>query len=588
MPGIIKRIAGPVVFVYGLENPKKNYIVEVGEERLLGEIIQLRGDTSVIQVYEETSGLGIKEPVYAINRPLTVRLGPGVMSTVYDGIQRPLDLLEGSFIGRGEKTNPLDLSKKWRFIPEPNLTPGTKLQGGEILGRVQETESVENRILVPPDVHGTLKELAPEGDYIVTDNIASVQSSSLDQDLPLYHDWPVRQPRPFKSRILSDKPFLTGQRILDFLYPLVEGGSAMIPGGFGTGKCVTSETPLMLSNGDIVKIEEFYNSSLKSNGILEIDTKSETLVKLIHQPEVLALNGKGFETKKATYVYRGKSNRILKVMTRTGRKVNLTPIHKLHLYNGTDIVQIEADNLSTGDYIVVPRKINIQGEEIKFDAYQLDDSLRVADEKAIDSMINEIRKMSQKATLKEQAELLGIPYSTFIGYWKKRKKPTLSFLKQLSKFSNIPLIDVKALKSERHSKPFYVPGKMTPELAEWLGLFVADGHIKGNFGNIHLYNNSKQILSRFKELTKKVFNLDANFISDSEDKTPSMRVINKTLVEFLHFLGIPRKEKTYTIGVPASILRSPEGTLIHFLNGYIAGDGSFYKYTIELSTASKK
>ena len=103
MPGIIKRIAGPVVFAYGLEKPKKNYVVEVGEERLLGEIIQIRGDTSVIQVYEETSGLGIKEPVYAIDRPLTVRLGPGVMSTVYDGIQRPLDLLEGSFIGRGEQ-----------------------------------------------------------------------------------------------------------------------------------------------------------------------------------------------------------------------------------------------------------------------------------------------------------------------------------------------------------------------------------------------------------------------------------------------------------------------------------------------------
>ncbi len=254
MPGIIKRIAGPVVFVYGLENPKKNYLVEVGEQRLLGEIIQIRGDTSIIQVYEETSGLGIKEPVYAINRPLTVRLGPGVMSTVYDGIQRPLDLLKGSFIGRGEKTNPLDLSKKWRFIPESNLTPGKKLQGGEIIGRVQETESVENRILVPPNVHGTLKELAPEGDYVVTDNIASVQSSSVDQDLPLYHDWPVRQPRPFKSRILSDKPFLTGQRILDFLYPLVEGGSAMIPGGFGTGKTVLNRTLAKFASTEIMQM----------------------------------------------------------------------------------------------------------------------------------------------------------------------------------------------------------------------------------------------------------------------------------------------------------------------------------------------
>ncbi len=254
MPGTIKRIAGPVVFVYGLENPKKNHIVEVGEERLLGEIIQLRGDISVIQVYEETSGLGIKEPVYTLGRPLAVRLGPGIMSTVYDGIQRPLDLLEGSFIGRGEKTNPLDLTKKWRFIPETTTRVGSKLQGGEILGRIQETESVEHRMLVPPNIHGILKELAPEGDYVVTDKIAHVESSFLEQELPFYHDWPVRHPRPFKSRILSDKPFLTGQRILDFLYPLVEGGSAMIPGGFGTGKTVLNRTLAKFASTEIMQM----------------------------------------------------------------------------------------------------------------------------------------------------------------------------------------------------------------------------------------------------------------------------------------------------------------------------------------------
>ncbi len=146
MPGIIKRIAGPVVFVYGLDDPRKNHVVEVGEEKLLGEIIQLRGDTSVIQVYEETSGIGINEPVYPLGRPLTVRLGPGIMSTVYDGIQRPLDLLKGSFIGRGEKTSPLQLDKKWHFVPDSGITSGMKVQGGKILGRIQETESVEHRV----------------------------------------------------------------------------------------------------------------------------------------------------------------------------------------------------------------------------------------------------------------------------------------------------------------------------------------------------------------------------------------------------------------------------------------------------------
>jgi len=254
MPGIIKRIAGPVVFVYGLENPKKNYIVEVGEEKLLGEIIQLRGDTSVIQVYEETSGLGIKEPVYNLDQPLTVRLGPGIMSTVYDGIQRPLNLLEGSFIGRGEKTSPLDMNKKWNFIPEMKITNGTKLKGGEILGKIQETESVENRVMVPPNIHGILKELVPEGKYVVTDALAHIETQSKDQELLFYHDWPVRKPRPFKSRILSYKPFLTGQRILDFLYPMVEGGSAMIPGGFGTGKTVLNRTLAKFASTEIMQM----------------------------------------------------------------------------------------------------------------------------------------------------------------------------------------------------------------------------------------------------------------------------------------------------------------------------------------------
>ncbi|MFW9854796.1 MAG: V-type ATP synthase subunit A [Candidatus Thorarchaeota archaeon] len=251
MPGVIKRIAGPVVFVYGLENPKKNHVVEVGEERLLGEIIQLRGDTSVIQVYEETSGMGINETVIALGRPLTVRLGPGVMSTVYDGIQRPLDLLEGSFIGRGEKTSPLDVTKKWHFIPESSIKPGTQLMGGEILGRIQETDSVEHRVLVPPEHHGTVSEIVPEGKYVVTDTVAHLEDK---KGLVFYHDWPVRRPRPFKARILSDRPFLTGQRILDFLFPLVDGGSAMIPGGFGTGKTVLNRTLAKFASTDIMQM----------------------------------------------------------------------------------------------------------------------------------------------------------------------------------------------------------------------------------------------------------------------------------------------------------------------------------------------
>ncbi|MFX0185393.1 MAG: LAGLIDADG family homing endonuclease [Candidatus Hodarchaeota archaeon] len=588
MPGIIKRIAGPVVFVYGLDDPRKNHVVEVGEEKLLGEIIQLRGDTSVIQVYEETSGIGINEPVYPLGRPLTVRLGPGIMSTVYDGIQRPLDLLKGSFIGRGEKTSPLQLDKKWHFVPDSGLTSGMKVQGGEILGRIQETESVEHRVLVPPNVRGTIKELVSEGDYSVTDTVVYLTRGSFDQKVPFYHDWPVRQPRPFKSRILSDKPYLTGQRILDFLFPLVDGGSAMIPGGFGTGKCVTGETPLLLSNGEIINIKDLYDNYKEQNGIIEVDTEIESLIKLMNQSEVISFNGKTFKNKKVTHIYRGKTNRIIEIKTKTGREIEITPVHKLHAFNGNEIIQVEASNLSLGDFIVIPRKMKIIGEEIAFNAYELDNSLRVVDEKAINEMIEVIEALTVEIDLKELAKRLNISYSTLRGYWSKRRKPTLSFLNNLSEYAKIPLISVQILKSEHQSKPFRLPEKMTPELAEWLGLFVADGHIKGEYGGIYLYNNSDQILDRFKELTKNLFNLSAQFGSESNDKTPFMKISNTTLIKFLYFLGIPRSGKTYNVGIPSCVLKSPEKILIHFLNGYITGDGSFSKYTLDFSTASNK
>jgi V/A-type H+-transporting ATPase subunit A len=247
--GKITHISGPVIHTKGLVCAQKNNIVKVGHEELLGEIVQIRGNTSIIQVYEDTSGLGIHEPVVDLKKPLTIALGPGLLGTVYDGVQRPLELIKENFIHRGARVEPLDSKKQWAFTPNDELKKGQKISGGMILGTVQETPSALHKILVPPLTKGTLQGKPSPGKYTIEDPIVFL---SPETPLFLYHDWPVRKPRPFIERLPLDKPFLTGQRILDFLYPLAAGGAAMIPGGFGTGKTVLERTLAQFSDTDIM------------------------------------------------------------------------------------------------------------------------------------------------------------------------------------------------------------------------------------------------------------------------------------------------------------------------------------------------
>jgi V/A-type H+-transporting ATPase subunit A len=234
----------------GLDRPRKNNIVEVGEEKLLGEIIKIvETDKCVIQVFEDTTGIKLKEPVINLNKPLTFNLGPGMIGGIFDGIQRPLELLESNFIFRGEKTAPLSRDKKWHFIPSNDLSKGEKVTGGTILGYTQETELIKHYILVPPNINGKIRELAPEGKYTVQDDILFLENG---QTIQMSHEWPLRMSRPFKNRILSQSPMITGQRILDFFFPLSEGGSAIIPGGFGTGKTILERTIAQYSSTDMM------------------------------------------------------------------------------------------------------------------------------------------------------------------------------------------------------------------------------------------------------------------------------------------------------------------------------------------------
>lgn len=245
--GKIYRISGPVVVVKDM--PARMYdVVRVGEEKLLGEVIKIAGDKVVVQVYEDTTGLKPKEPVENTGKPLSVALGPGMLGMIYDGIQRPLKILKeksGDFISRGIEAFGLDLDKEWEFIPEKKK--GDKVKSGEILGYVEEFET-KHYILIPPGVEGEIKEIK-EGKFKVNDVICVLKNN---QKIKLYHEWPVRKPRPYKEKFRPEIPLLTGQRILDALFPLAKGGTAAIPGPFGAGKTVTQQTLAKFADADIV------------------------------------------------------------------------------------------------------------------------------------------------------------------------------------------------------------------------------------------------------------------------------------------------------------------------------------------------
>jgi len=246
--GVIYRISGPVVTAVGI-SPRMYEVVRVGDEGLMGEVIELHGDQSVIQVYEETSGIRPGEPVIRTGQTLSVQLGPGLLTQIYDGIQRPLADLEekmGVFITRGVDADGLDLEKIWQFDATSKV--GDKVSAGTIIGTVQETETVEHRVMIPPGKEGTIKSIK-SGKFNVTETICILEDG---YEIAMMQKWPVRTPRPFVQKYAPDVPLITGQRILDFLFPLAKGGTAGIPGPFGSGKTVTQQQLAKWSDAQIV------------------------------------------------------------------------------------------------------------------------------------------------------------------------------------------------------------------------------------------------------------------------------------------------------------------------------------------------
>jgi V/A-type H+-transporting ATPase subunit A len=253
--GRIYRVAGPLVVAEGLSKVMMYEVVRVGNEGLIGEVIAIRGGRVYIQVYEETSGLTVGERVEATGRPLSAELGPGLIGSIYDGLQRPekeIGLRTGSiFIKRGTRLPPLNRDVKWGYTRNREVGVGDKVGPGDILGYVRETPLVEHRIMVPPDVSGYVKWLADDGEYTVEDTIAIVTSEGRDIEVKMYQLWPIRKSRPYQEKLNPVKPLITGIRVIDYMFPIAKGGKAAIPGGFGTGKTVALQEITKWSDADI-------------------------------------------------------------------------------------------------------------------------------------------------------------------------------------------------------------------------------------------------------------------------------------------------------------------------------------------------
>ncbi|HAA47174.1 MAG TPA: V-type ATP synthase subunit A [Synergistaceae bacterium] len=251
--GTILKISGPLVVAKGMGGASMYDVVRVGEIGLVGEVIELKGDTASIQVYEETSGLLPGEPVIGTGAPLSVELGPGLIEQFFDGVQRPLNLIEKAaespFISRGIDVPALDRKKKWEF--EPRLEKGAKVSGGDILGTVQETVLVEHRIMVPPNVKGTLKEIK-SGEFTVEETIALIEDGDVEVEVSMMQRWPVRAPRPVSRRLPPNVPLTTGQRVIDTFFPMTRGGAACVPGPFGSGKTVIQHQLAKWADAEIV------------------------------------------------------------------------------------------------------------------------------------------------------------------------------------------------------------------------------------------------------------------------------------------------------------------------------------------------
>jgi V/A-type H+/Na+-transporting ATPase subunit A len=506
--GTVARVSGPVVVAEGLTGAKMFDVVRVGDLGLVGEIIRLVGDTATVQVYEDTTGVRPGDKVETTGQALSVELGPGLLKSIYDGVQRPLDVLQknlGDFITRGFVAPALDETKKWEFTPVAKV--GSEVTPGTILGTVQETPLILHKIMVPPGVSGTLDDLKA-GSFTVRESIGSIRTASGKQPLTLSQKWVVRIPRPVQQKLAPGIPLVTGQRVIDTFFPVAKGGTACIPGPFGSGKCVAGDTPVQLDDGTLTTMDRLYERA-RSDGVRTTEGADEWY-QLRDPIGLRSLVGNRIVRSEARTFYKGKSDTLVRVRTRSGRSVRVTPIHPLFTFGPAgDLRPTRAGNLRPGQYLASVRSLPGPGRN--------------------------------------------------------------------------PALDVELPKLQRRGHQIRLPERTTPELGEWLGLFVSEGYVRGK-GTVVFTNQDPAMLERFLDLTRTVFGLEGH-VERQPTKTPNVLVHSVQLVATLDQLGTGRSSAEKRI--PSAVLASTNSVLGGFLLGFYLGDGGFSRGDVEFCTASR-
>ena len=576
--GVIESVSGPVVTAVDLKAPM-NDVVYVGHEGLMGEVIEIEGNLTTIQVYEETSGVSPGEPVESTGAPLSVDLGPGMLDTIYDGVQRPLDELQSrmdsAFLDRGVDAPGIDLERSWEFTPE--VEAGDEVGNNDIIGTVPETESIDHKVMIPP---GTLSEgettevsAIESGSFTVEETVAKLETG---EEIQMRQEWPVRQARPALDKQTPTEPLTSGQRILDGLFPLAKGGTAAIPGPFGSGKCVTPETPVMLASGETVPIEELFERTTE-----DVSEDGEVLREA--DTEVLTFDADAGEIRPTTasHVYRGSTDRLVRVRTASGRTVEVTPAHKLFRMRGDlNVEETPAAAIEAGDSLVMPRQLAVEAEPAEIDPYEL-----VPDMRAVADGVTERLQTALAASEYSTAELaraLDVPHHTAYNYLGPNN-PRLGFVADACAELGVDRPAVGYLKPGSNGKPVTVPEQVDESFAEFLGLVLSDGMLTEK--TVRFFNNDADLRRRFSDLAADLFGVETT--ETVHNTVETVKIGSRVVVSLLATLGVPTTEKSRNAAVPEAVTTGPDRVVSAFLRGYYLGDGSFSGGTVEIATSSE-
>ena len=573
--GVIESVSGPVVTATDLD-AQMNDVVRVGDAELMGEVIEIEGNLTTIQVYEETSGIAPAEPVVTTGAPLSVDLGPGMLDAIYDGVQRPLrelqEQMEGAFLERGVDAPGIDMNRTWEFTPE--VEPGDEVGPTDIVGIVPETQSIDHKVMVPPDSEGGTVTDTRAGEFTVEETVVELDTG---EEIQMHQEWPVRTQRPAEEKETPTTPLISGQRVLDGLFPIAKGGTAAIPGPFGSGKCVTPDTPVMLSDGELVEIEALFDRLAGERAAEDGEVLAEA------DAELMSFDEESGDIRPApiSHVYRGSTERLVRVTTASGRELEVTPAHKLFRMGGDlQVEETPAADLEVGDSLVMPRQVDVDVSQTTVDPYELLPEARTVE----DSVVEPIRTAVEETARPKQAlaEAVGVSHDVFMDYTLGQTNPPLWVVDELCAEFDLDRPAVERVEPGSNGKPVTVPAGVDEQFAELLGLVLSDGTLTER--TVQFHSTDPALRERFAGLAAALFGVDAAVHSTVE----TVEIRSTVVSSLLAALGVPETDKSVTGAVPEAVLSGPDPVAAAFLRGYYLGDGSFSDGTAEIRTASEE